>query len=191
MIFAYTRVSTNKQTSNSQIDDLKNYGYDELFEDKISGKNFQRPAFEKMIEKLRKDDIVVVWRLDRLGRSLLNVLEIIELFKTKEIHLLSIKDGIDTRNSSGKLLIGFLATLAEYEHVLLNERKTAGINEARRRGVKFGRPKGLKEESLKTVKLVQTLHKDSNFTVEEILKKLNISRRTYYNYLKINLEKTF
>ena len=189
MIFAYTRVSTNKQTSNSQIDDLKNFGFDELFEDKISGKDFHRPAFDKMMEKLRKDDVVVVWRLDRLGRSLLNVLQIIELFRKNEIHLLSIKDGIDTRNSTGKLLIGFLATLAEYEHVLLNERRLAGIQEARRRGVQLGRRPGLSEKAKETAKMAKTLYNNPDFTVKEIIKQLNISRKTFYNYLQYKEEK--
>jgi DNA invertase Pin-like site-specific DNA recombinase len=183
MTFAYTRISTKNQSSDLQITDLKKHGFDELFEDCISGKKFIRPGFDAMMNKLRENDIVIIWRLDRLGRSLIHVLKIVEDFKSKGVNLISLKDNIDTRTATGRLLLGFMATLSEYELELLAERRMAGIDEARRRGVQLGRRKGLSEEALKKVKLVKKLHKDQNYTVEQLLNILKISRKTYYKYL--------
>ena len=188
MVFAYARVSTQKQSIASQLLDLEKYGYDELFSDVISGKEFNRPEYSRMIEKLRRDDIVVIWRLDRLGRSIVEIMKIIEHFKKNDIILVSIMDGIDTRNSTGKLIIGLLATLSEYEYELLNERRLAGINEARRRGVKLGRPVGLSSDAKSNIKIAKKLYHDPNFTVKQIITKLGISKTTFYKYLQIDSE---
>lgn len=185
MIFAYVRVSTRNQNVASQLEDIKKHGYDEIFEDVISGKKFERPGFDTLKSKLRKDDILLLWRLDRLGRSMHEVLKIIAELNKMGVAIISIKDGIDTRTSTGRLLAGIMSTLAEYERELLIERQMAGINEARRRGVRIGRPKGIPKKNHTKIKTAKALYKDPNYTVTEILEELNISRGTFYKYIKI------
>lgn len=138
MIFAYGRVSSREQSTDAQIPELEKYGFDELISDKISGKVFQRKGLERLKEKLRPEDVLLVWRLDRLGRSMIEVLNLVSLLKSKGVHLVSLKDGVDTRTAVGNLMLGLMASLAEYEFSLLKERQRAGIEARKLKGLPTG-----------------------------------------------------
>lgn len=143
-LLGYTRVSTVGQDSHIQSDALLRSGVEErdIFSDVTSGaKNAtERPAMQRLLSYAQSGDTVVVWRIDRLGRSLIDVLNTVDLLRDQSIKVQSISDGIDPETSAGRMMLGMLATLAEYERELITERVNAGIAAARERGTKFGRP---------------------------------------------------
>ena len=181
MLIGYARVSTFDQNPNLQIDDLKNIGCKKVFTDKISGKIAQRPELDKLKEHCREGDTVVVWRLDRLGRSLKDLIEIINYFDTQKIVFRSLKENIDTATSSGKLIFHIFGAVAEFERNLIVERTNAGLQSARARGIKGGRKQKLDAAGKKSA---QTMYDSKNHTVNDICKILGISKPTLYKYLK-------
>ncbi|MET3721304.1 MULTISPECIES: recombinase family protein [unclassified Arthrobacter] len=140
----YTRVSTLSQDSQLQLDALVAAGVQkrDVFADVTSGSRtaVERPGMKKLLEYAEKGDTVVVWRVDRLGRSLIDVLNTVNLLRARDIHVRSISDGIDPATSTGRMMLNMLATLAEYERELIVERVNAGIAAARKSGTRFGRP---------------------------------------------------
>ncbi|WP_309109057.1 recombinase family protein [Arthrobacter sp.] len=140
----YTRVSTSSQDAQLQLDALVKVGVQkrDVFADVTSGSKsaIERPGMKKLLEYAESGDTVVVWRVDRLGRSLVDVLNTVNLLRSREIHVRSISDGIDPATSTGRLMLNMLATLAEYERELIVERVNAGIAAARQTGTRFGRP---------------------------------------------------
>ena len=128
MKIGYARVSTLDQKLELQLDDLKSYGCDVVFKEKVSGKNKSRPQLEKMIDQLRSGDVVVVWKLDRLGKG---------------VEFVSLKDGIDTGTATGRFTFNISASLAEFEREIIRERTMAGLEAARSRSRMGGRPAGL------------------------------------------------
>ena len=184
MIFAYVRVSTADQNPDSQIDELKKHGFDELFIDKISGSKSERPALNQLLNKIRKGDTVIIYRLDRLGRSLKHLIELVDLFHEKGVSLVSVSDSINTKSASGKLIFHIFGAIADFERGLIQERTKIGLSAARARGRLGGRPKGLTDEAKKKAKIVYQLYNQEEMTVREICDHLNIaSRSTAYRYI--------
>lgn len=186
MIFAYARVSSRVQSTDAQVPDLEKFGFDELVSDKVSGKVFERKGLDELRGKLRADDVLLVWRLDRLGRSMLEVLNLVAELKSEGVHLVSLKDGVDTRTPIGNLMLGLMASLAEYEFTLLKERQRAGIDARKLKGLPTGRPKGLTPEAEKKAILVKDLYDLRKYSITEIMQKADIkSRGTIYKYLRL------
>ena len=184
MLLGYARVSTKDQNLDLQIDALTKAGCELLFKDIISGAKAQRPALNKMLEQARKGDIIIVWKLDRLGRSLKHLVELISMFIDKGIGFKSLNDNIDTTTAQGRLIFNIFASLAEFERDLISERTKAGLEAARARGKKGGRPKGLSKQAQLTAMACETLYKEQKLSISEICKQLNISRNTLYSYLR-------
>lgn len=166
-----------------QVDALKKAKCDKLFIDIASGTKSSRPELNKMLSELRPKD-VVIWKLDRLGRSLKHLVELIEQFNEKQIGLKSLNDPIDTMTSQGKLIFNIFASLAEFESDLLRERTKAGLEAARARGKLGGRPKGLSQRAKSTACAAETLYKERKLSIQEICNQLSISKATLYSYLR-------
>ena len=181
MLVGYSRVSTNDQSLNSQIDKLKEFGCEKIFTDVISGSKSERNGLKEMLDYLRENDTVVVFRLDRLGRSLKDLIDIMNLFKNKNIHFKSISENIDTATPTGKLIFHITGAFAEFERNIIRERTKAGIESARARGRKGGRPTKMTEERIKMAKI---LHNDKSLSINDILKQMNIKRGLFYRMLK-------
>lgn len=143
-LLGYTRVSTKTQDARLQVDALTAIGVEQrdIFSDVTSGsrKAVKRPAMRHLLDYAAEGDTLVVWRIDRLGRSLIDVLSTVELLRGRGVGVRSIQDGIDPATSTGRLMLGLLATLAEYERELIKERVNAGIAAAKAAGTRFGRP---------------------------------------------------
>ena len=140
----YTRVSTASQDAQLQLDALVDSGVQkrDVFADVTSGSRaaIERPGMKRLMDYVEPGDTVVVWRIDRLGRSLIDVLNTVNLLRDKGVKIRSLSDGIDPETTSGRLMLGMLATLAEYERELITERVNAGIAAAKQNGTRFGRP---------------------------------------------------
>ncbi|GLB64307.1 DNA invertase Pin [Dietzia sp. NCCP-2495] len=140
----YTRVSTASQDAQLQLDALVDSGVQkrDVFADVTSGSRaaIERPGMKRLLDYVESGDTVVVWRIDRLGRSLIDVLNTVNLLRDKGVKIRSVSDGIDPETTSGRLMLGMLATLAEYERELITERVNAGIAAAKQNGTRFGRP---------------------------------------------------
>lgn len=185
MKIGYARVSTQDQNLDMQIDALKNAGCEIIFEEKVSGKSKDRPELKKLFEKIRKDDTVVVWKLDRLGRSLKDLIDLITKMQHLDVSFLSIQDGINTNTATGRFTFNIFASLAEFEREIISERTKAGLTSARARGRMGGRPAGYSKETMKKIKAVKTLYNAGDSpSVQDIADSLKISRATCYRYLK-------
>lgn len=177
----YARVSTLDQNLDAQIDALTKAGCKRIFQDKASAVKENRPGLQEALNYLRKGDILVVWKLDRLGRSLINLIEIIRAFNEKGVGFQSLQENIDTSTSSGKLIFHIFSSLAEFERDLIRDRTKASLMAARARGRVGGRPKLLDE---KQIQLLKQLHADKSNSIESICKTFKFSRATLYKYLK-------
>jgi DNA invertase Pin-like site-specific DNA recombinase len=182
MLIGYARVSTHDQTLHLQQDALEHAGCSKIFTDTISGAKTERPGLEQALSYVRPGDTLVVWRLDRLGRSLKHLIETITALHDREIGFKSITENIDTTTSGGKLIFHIFGALAEFERDIIRERTQAGLLAARARGKKGGRPKVLKD---KKVAIAQALYNDKKHSIAEICQTLNISRATLYRYIQI------
>ena len=181
MNFAYSRVSTQQQDLSGQTQTIKEAGYvvDEFFEEKISGKERDRPKLKQMLGKVRKDDKVIVCKLDRLARSLKDLLEISDELKAKQCDLVVIDQHIDTSHPTGRLVFSILGALAEFERSLIVDRTSRGRERAMREGVKFGRkPK----TSDRDMALIKVMHAEGK-SYGEIADAVKISRVTVYRKL--------
>lgn len=181
MKVGYARVSTADQHLDMQNDALKKAGCEELYQDVVSGAKAKRPGLDSLLEYVREGDIVVVWKLDRLGRSVQHLIELIQLLDEKKVGFQSIQENIDTTTSGGKLIFHMFSALAEFERDLIRERTQAGLKAARARGRLGGRPPLLDKRQ---VDRMMELYNEGKSTVEEIRKIFNISRPSFYNYLK-------
>lgn len=185
MNIGYARVSTQDQNLDLQTDALIKAGCELIFKEKVSGKSKERPELLKLFEKLRKGDTVVVWKLDRLGRSLRDLIDLVTKMQEMEVSFLSIQDGINTNTATGRFTFNIFASLAEFEREIISERTKAGLNSARARGRKGGRPAGYSKETIRKIKAVKVLYDAANSpSVQEIADSLKISRATCYRYLK-------
>jgi DNA invertase Pin-like site-specific DNA recombinase len=181
MLIGYARVSTLDQTLALQQDALTAAGCQEVYTDTASGAVTDRPGLTQVLSHLRSGDTLVVWRLDRLGRSLPHLIETVTSLIRRGVGFRSLQEQIDTTTSGGKLVFHVFGTLAEFERDLIRERTHAGLAAARARGRLFGRPKVL---SPRKVEQLRTLAADERTTVGEICQTLGISRATFYRYVR-------
>jgi DNA invertase Pin-like site-specific DNA recombinase len=181
MLIGYARVSTNDQTLDLQVDALKSAGCEKIFTDEgISGSKTDRPGLNEALEYARQRDTVVVWRLDRLGRSLPHLIEVVNGLGDRGVEFKSLKETIDTSTAGGKLVFHVMAAMAEFERDLIRERTNAGLAAAKARGRNGGRPNALTAEQ---VKMGKALSKDPDLTVAQICQQLGCSRATYYRQI--------
>jgi DNA invertase Pin-like site-specific DNA recombinase len=182
-LIGYARVSTREQDLALQIDALVAAGCVRIFEDKVSGAKSVRNGLEDCLSSLQDGDTLIIWRLDRLGRSLQHLVKVVTDLKDKGISLRSIQDGvIDTTTANGGLIFNIFAAIAEFERELISERTHAGLAAARIRGKKGGRRPVSKDDT--KVKLARLMRTDPNHSVKEICSTLDISRATFYRYIQ-------
>lgn len=182
MKVGYARVSTHEQSISLQRDALKNTGCKKIYRDKVSGIKDERPGLQKAIKYLRKGDTLIVWRLDRLGRSLKHLIETVSYLEDRGIGFQSLQESINTTTSGGRLIFHIFGALAEFENNLIRERTRAGLISARSRGRKGGRPRKLDE---KKAELLKKLYDEKNHSIKEIAQIMSISKSTIYSYLTI------
>ncbi|WP_020534864.1 recombinase family protein [Lewinella cohaerens] len=184
MKIGYARVSTKDQNLALQNDALAKEGCELFFEEKASGAKTDRPELRRMIDQLRKGDIVIIWKLDRLGRSLRDLVNLVTEIQDKGAGLKSLNDAIDTTTPQGKLTFHLFAALAEFERDIISERTKAGLDSARARGRKGGRPKGLSQQAKDKAIISETLYREGNLSVSQICQHLGVARSTFYKLLK-------
>ncbi|MBD2798903.1 recombinase family protein [Xenorhabdus sp. M] len=184
MKFGYARISTHEQHANMQLDQLRQAGCDEIFCETASGIKVARPVLEQLLSKIRPGDVIVICKLDRLGRSLRHLIELVNQLLEKGVGLKSLQDPIDTTNAQGRLVFNLFASLAEFERNLIVERTQAGLASARARGRSGGRPQGLNEVAKKKAIAAEALYTQSELSVKEIAENLGISKVTLYRYLR-------
>lgn len=180
MLIGYARVSTDDQNLDLQQDALQKAGCERIYEDRLTGAKADRPGLKRTLEDARNGDTIVVWRLDRLSRSLKDLIEIVALLETKGTGLKSLQESIDTTVSSGKLVFHIFGALAEFERNLIRERTQAGLAAARARGRKGGRPKSLNQDKQA---LAVKLYEEKKHSIEQICKMMSISKPTLYKYI--------
>lgn len=181
MLLGYARVSTDEQTTRLQMDALKAAGCDRTFSERASGAVADRPALAELLGHVRDGDTVVVWRLDRLGRSLPHLIEIVQKLEAAGVGLRSLTEGIDTTTANGRLVFHLFGALAEFERELIRERTRAGLAAARARGRKGGRPAKLSPEK---VRVATRLLRDPETTVSEVARTLGVHRSTLHKALQ-------
>lgn len=182
-LVGYARVSTNDQNLSLQLDELKAHGCQRIFTDKASGAKHKRQGLDECLNSLSDGDVLVVWKLDRLGRSLPHLVSIVSSLKEKGIGFKSLHDeAINTTTPSGELIFHIFAALSSYELALIRERTRAGLKAARARGRVGGRPKTSTHDPL--VLAVKRMYQDA-FEIKEICEKLNLSESTVYRYNRL------
>ncbi len=183
MLIGYARVSTNEQNLDLQRDALRKAGVapKNIFTDKITGTKEERPGLAEALSHLREGDALVVWRLDRLGRSLKHLIETVTKLQSTGVAFQSITENINTSTATGQLVFHIFGALAEFERNLIRERMIAGLEAARARGRKGGRPR-LAASSGK-VAAAKKLYRDKTYSISDICKMLNISRASLYRYI--------
>jgi DNA invertase Pin-like site-specific DNA recombinase len=180
MLVGYARVSTQDQNPELQLDALTQAGCEKIFTEKVSGAQRDRPHLTAALAFMRSGDTLVVWKLDRLARSIHQLIETVELLEQQQIGFRSLTEAIDTTTPSGKLVFHIFAALAEFERSLIQERARAGLAAARARGRIGGRPPALSADDLAAAK---ALLRDPNITVEQVAERLGVSPSTLYRHL--------
>jgi len=183
MKIGYARVSTQDQELGLQLDALEQAGCEKIYQEKVSGAAKARPQLEALLEHLRNGDVVVVWKLDRLARSLKDLVSLVNQIQEKGASFQSVNDQIDTTSAHGKFTFHIFASLAEFERDIIRERTKAGLAAARARGRVGGRPKGLSKKAQHKAMLAKQLYLEGEFSISEICEQLSISKGTLYNYL--------
>jgi len=173
----YARVSTKEQNLDLQLDALERAGCQEIYQEKISSRKAQRPELEHALKALRAGDTLVIWKLDRLGRSLSELIKIVADLKERNVFLESVSDKLDTESAMGKLFFQFMAMMAEYERNVIQERTIDGLTAARARGRRGGRPAKL---TAKDYKEIAALLKSPEVAVQDVAKRFGVSRQTLY-----------
>lgn len=177
MQIGYARVSTDEQTTDPQIDALRGHGCETIYSEHRSGKNTDRPELENCLKALRAGDTLTVWRLDRLGRSLADLIRIVNDLEARGVGFASLTESIDTTTPAGKLVFHVFATLAEFERNLIRERTMAGLKAARARGKSSGRPPKITGKDLAMAKALMA---DKSNNVADIAKRFGVNRSTLY-----------
>ena len=180
----YARVSTQDQNLEMQLDALSKVGCEQIFQEKASGAKSEQPELSAMQQILRKGDVVYIYKLDRIGRSLKHLLELTSNFEKQGVGLISLNDHIDTTTTQGRLIFNIFASLSEFEKDLVRERTMSGLEAAPARGRKGGRSRGLSKEANRTAMLAQTLYNERKQGADAIAKELSISKMTLYKYLR-------
>lgn len=181
MLVGYARVSTAEQSLDLQKDALAAAGCGKVFEDVLSGAKADRPGLAAALEYARESDTLLVWKLDRLGRSLPHLIETVRVLESRGVGFKSLQEQIDTTTGGGKLVFHIFGALAEFERDLIRERTAAGLVAARARGRKGGRPKIMNEQM---IKMAQALRADRSLSVAEICQQLGVSETTFYRFTK-------
>lgn len=184
MKIGYARISTKSQSFELQVDALKEAGCEKIYQEVVSGAKAKREVLYKLLEDVRPGDVIIIWKLDRLGRSLKHLVDIVNDLLEKDIGLKSLNDPIDTTTAQGRLIFNIFASLSEFERELIRERTQAGLTAARARGRKGGRPKGLSKKAEATACAAEALYKEGKLSVQEIANKLGICKGTLYSYLR-------
>lgn len=184
MRVGYTRVSTKGQSPDIQVAAARKAGCEEVFTEVASGAKTARPVLDDLLSRLRAEDVLVIWKLDRLGRSLKHLVTLTADLLDREVGLISLNDPIDTTTPQGRLVFNIFASLAEFEQELIRERTQAGLKAARARGRKGGRPKGLSKEAKQKAMAAETLYREGELSVQEICDQLGITKPTLYAYLR-------
>ena len=184
MKIGYARVSTRDQNLDMQVDALKAAGCERVYQDVASGAKTARPALDELLGHLRPGDVLVIWKLDRMGRSLKHLVDLVGNLIERKVGLLSLNDPIDTTSAQGRLVFNLFASLAEFERELIRERTQAGLTAARARGRVGGRPKGLSPQAQATAMAAETLYRERKLSVAAIAQKLRLSKSTLYSYLR-------
>lgn len=179
-LVGYARVSTREQHLDLQLDALKKQGCSKIFQDMVSGSKADRPGLKAALEYLRPGDKLVIWKLDRLGRSLQHLIETVKLLQARGVDLLVVQERMDTASPTGKLFFHMMGALAEFERDLIRERTLAGLEAARARGRKGGRRALLNPGQ---VEMARTLMKDPRNKVADVCQTLGISKTTLYRSL--------
>lgn len=181
MRIGYIRVSTNEQNLDLQKDALQKAGCEKIYEDITSGAKSERPGLGKLKDHLRSGDTLVVWRLDRLSRSLKDLIDWVNWLDENKVSFKSIQESIDTNSTSGRLVFHIFCALAEFERNLIRERTNAGLASARARGRLGGRPSALDD---KRKKLLVKVYEDKDHSIPEIMEMFNISKSTLYKIIR-------
>lgn len=185
MEIGYGRVSTHEQNLDLQIDAFEKAGIKKIFLDKVSGIKSEKPELEKLLEFVRKGDTIVVWRLDRLGRNTVQLIQFVEELEKKGINLKSLNEPVDTSSATGIMFFQVMCVLAEHERNVLRERTKAGLASARARGRTGGRPKGLSKKYDEKKMLIKESYEANIMSVEAMMKAYEVkSRETFYRILK-------
>lgn len=179
-IIGYARVSTKDQRLDLQLDALKNFGVEKVYSEKMTGTKADRPQLNELLKYVRSGDTVVVWKLDRIGRSIRDLINIVSDFQTKEISFVSLKENIDTSSATGKLIFNIFASLSEFERDIISERTRAGLESARLRGHVGGHSRADNDK----VAMALKMYRSKEYSVPEILKVVGISKTTLYRYLR-------
>ncbi len=179
MLIGYARVSTDDQNLDLQRTALRDAGCERIYEDTVSGARAERPGLQQAMEILRRDDALVVWRLDRLARSLKDLMELSERLDAASVGLRSVQESIDTTTSSGRLFFHLMGALGEFERSQIRERTRAGLEAARKRGKVGGRPRALSDGDLKAAR---ALLASDDMSVEEVARRVGVSPATLYRY---------
>lgn len=181
MLLGYARVSTPDQQLDLQLDALRSAGCERLYQDVGSGANFQRPGLDAALAYARPGDVLIAWRLDRVGRSLGDLIQLMEQLQRRDIGLRSLQESLDTTTSTGKLVFHIFGALAEFERALIRERTAAGLAAARARGRRGGRPRKL---TPRQVAMAQALMADRANSPDQVADALHVSRSTLYRALR-------
>jgi DNA invertase Pin-like site-specific DNA recombinase len=180
MLVGYARVSTRDQNYELQLDALAAAGCTRIFEEKLSAANRDRPQLQAALDYVRAGDILAVWKLDRLARSLKQLIETVERLSEREIGFRSLTENIDTTSSGGRLIFHIFGALAEFERSIIRERTGAGLAAARARGRVGGRPPAM---SASDIHIAEALLKDGKLTVAEIAERLGVAPSTLYKHV--------
>jgi DNA invertase Pin-like site-specific DNA recombinase len=180
MKIGYARVSTDAQETHLQMDALKRARCSRIYQEKASGAKTERPELMRLLDSARKGDVVIVWKLDRLARSLRQLIDTTGLLNERGVELHSLTENINTTTPSGKLTFHLFASLAEFERDILRQRVNAGLKAARRRGRVGGRPKSLNDDDLKKAR---ALLRSGDYTKVQVAKELEVSRHTLWRAL--------
>lgn len=183
MVIGYARVSTEQRETEAQLPELRKAGCKRIYEETMGGGTMDRPELEKCLERLEKGDTLVVWRLDRLGRSIRDLLQIVDRLDKSGINFISLKERFDTSTAAGRLIFHFFAALTQFEKELIRERTMAGLSSARARGRLGGRKKVLTAQQTRVVK---TMWDSREHTRHEIAAHFTVSVATIDRVLKAN-----
>lgn len=178
-IFGYARVSTEQQNLDRQLDALRKYGCDTIYNEKMTGTKRDRPELAKILDRMTEGDTVVIESLSRLGRSTKDLIELTELFQSKGVHLVSLKEQIDTSTSTGKLLFTLMSAIAQFERDVIADRTREGLKSARARGRTGGRPRTDADAVRKAIKLYNT----RQYSIREIEELTGVKKSTLYRNL--------
>lgn len=179
MLIGYARVSTEEQSLDLQVDALYQAGCKQVYTDKVSGSNNDRPGLSEALSHLREEDVLVIWKLDRLGRSVKALVDFVEQLEKRQVQFCSLTDGIDTTTPASRFFFHVMASLAQMERELIVERTQAGLAAARKRGSKVGRKRQMTESKIKSAKKLL----DEGTPPKEVARNLGVSVPTLYRWV--------